>query len=292
LRRAGYRVLERNRGTGCVGMILQEKPDLVLLDVFMPGVAGDTLVKLITRARVEQEIIVLLHSTLDEQRLRGKAEASGAHGYVTKTSDGATLLQTVRHWLRTKHVASVPAPTGPQAPLTSAHQSHTRRRLEPAASPSQERPVRTGLFGDEQRGSGAFPIDLPTVLLVDDDMLALSAFRRQLQGQPFHFEFALSGAQALRVLTSENPPSVIVCDLLMPQPNGCELLRRALDRDRAWGHRFVIVTGQSLQDARSQLDSRFTGAILRKPVEAEALGAAIRRAMANSLALGGVRKAR
>jgi DNA-binding NtrC family response regulator len=111
---------------------------------------------------------------------------------------------------------------------------------------------------------------------VDDDMLALSGYRRQLQGQPFEFDFALSVAQAVRLLESANPPSVIVSDLLMPEPSGRELLRKALDRDPSWSRRFVIVTGMSLHEARSQIDPRFTGTLLRKPVSADTLSAAIR----------------
>ena len=71
------------------------------------------------------------------------------------------------------------------------------------------------------------------------------------------------------------PPSIIVSDLLMPQPDGSEVLRQALDHDDSWGRRFVIVTAQPLQDAKKQLDARFRGQVLRKPVETEALASAI-----------------
>jgi len=128
--------------------------------------------------------------------------------------------------------------------------------------------------------SGSFALEAPRVLFVDDDMLALSGYRRQLAGQPFEFDFALSGNQALRLLTSANPPSVIVMDLLMPEPNGREVLRRALDHDPSWSRRFVIVSGQALHEARSQLDSRFSGTLLRKPVDGDALSSAIRGGLA------------
>jgi two-component system, OmpR family, response regulator len=334
LERAGYRVLTRDRPAGCVAMMLQEKPDLVLLDVCMPTVAGDTLVKLFSKASPNSGTIILLYSALDEPLLRSKAKGSGAHGYISKTNDSNALVRAVRRHLRPGSIegrAALPSETDPlsrpslanassirratsgassrsssslpaaQVPGSSASSSQLsaaqvtaaqssaarlssgstaqRRAVDPAARRAQEVELRT----TTSRSSGAYPLSVPTVLFVDDDMLALSGYRRQLQGQPFEFDFALSVAQALRLLESANPPSVIVSDLLMPEPSGRELLRKALDRDSSWSRRFVIVTGLSLHDARSQIDPRFTGTLLRKPVSADTLSAAIRGSLSMSL---------
>ena len=75
-------------------------------------------------------------------------------------------------------------------------------------------------------------------------MMVLSGYRRQLLGQPFEFEFALSGGQVLRRLKSTTPPSVIVCDLSMSKPDALDVLRQALDHDQNWSRRFIIVTAQ------------------------------------------------
>src|SRR3954468_5880241 len=100
LERNGYRVITRDRPAGCVAMMLQEKPDLVLLDVCMPTVSGDTLVKLFSRAAPNSGTIILLYSALDEPLLRSKAKGAGAHGYIAKTSDNAALLRAIKRWLR------------------------------------------------------------------------------------------------------------------------------------------------------------------------------------------------
>src|SRR5688572_17213478 len=100
LERAGYRVLTRDRPAGCVAMILQEKPDLVLLDVCMPTVSGDTLVKLFSKASPDSHTIILLYSALDEPLLRSKAKASGADGYIVKSNDTSAFVRAVKRWLR------------------------------------------------------------------------------------------------------------------------------------------------------------------------------------------------
>lgn len=300
LERNGYRVITRDRPAGCVAMMLQEKPDLVLLDVCMPTVSGDTLVKLFSKASPNSGTIILLYSALDEPLLRSKAKGAGAHGYITKSNDSAALLRSVRRWLRpsvvdqrgpltelrgvdkapeSSHSSSERQQVPARAPASHSSAAFRRAVEQPASSRMRDLEIRTTTSGEMRRTSGAFQIGAPTVLFVDDDMLILSGYRRQLFGQPFEFDFALSGNQALRLLLSPTPPSIIVSDLLMPEPNGRELLRRALDLDPSWSRRFIIVTALSSHDAKSQLDSRFSGALLRKPVETDALSAAIRASL-------------
>src|SRR6478609_7211230 len=76
---AGYRVLTHPGPSGCVAVILQEKPDLVLIDVNMPKLGGETIVKLFGKAQPNSETIILLFSTLSADQLEQRAQASGAH---------------------------------------------------------------------------------------------------------------------------------------------------------------------------------------------------------------------
>src|SRR5262245_65488160 len=64
LETAGFRVLTHSRPSGCVALILQEKPQLVLIDVNMPLIGGDTIAKLFGKARPNNDTIVLLYSSL------------------------------------------------------------------------------------------------------------------------------------------------------------------------------------------------------------------------------------
>src|SRR5882724_2147951 len=72
LEMAGFRVLIRDRTEGAIGTILQERPDLVLLDVNMPNVSGDSLADVLSRTRSTRDTIVVLHSSLPANALRMK----------------------------------------------------------------------------------------------------------------------------------------------------------------------------------------------------------------------------
>ena len=292
LERAGYRVITRERPAGCVAMMLQEKPDLVLLDVCMPTVSGDTLVKLFSKASPNSGTIILLYSALDEPLLRSKAKASGAHGYIAKGSDSSLLVRAVKRWLRstTIEVRAVPGEAVPfRAPTSSSsaqfvavtNSSAEHPRVELPASVIRDRELRMSVSGERRRTSGAFYVNAPTVLFVDGDMQVLSGYRRQLPGQPFEFDFALSAGQALRLLTSARPPSVVVCHLGVSELDGADILRQALDHDASWSRRFVVVAEKPL-DVKKLLDRRFFGTLLRKPTSTDELLAAIRASMTDA----------
>src|SRR5262245_18277968 len=93
LEQSGYRVLTHPGPAGCVAVILQEKPDLVLIGVNMPKLAGEAIVKLFGKAQPNSETIILLFSTLPAADLEGRAALAGAHGFIRKIEDRFELVR-------------------------------------------------------------------------------------------------------------------------------------------------------------------------------------------------------
>ena len=73
LETAGYRVLTRDRAQGSIVAILHEQPDLVLLDVNMPGMSGDSIAEILSRAGPSRGTIIVLYSSLPTNALRMRA---------------------------------------------------------------------------------------------------------------------------------------------------------------------------------------------------------------------------
>src|SRR5450432_673341 len=99
LESAGFRVLTRDRAQGSIVAILHEQPDLVLLDVNMPSMSGDSIAEILTRAGPARGTVVVLYSSLPANALRMKALATGAHGFIQKTSVQVDLVRQVRAFL-------------------------------------------------------------------------------------------------------------------------------------------------------------------------------------------------
>ncbi|MET0595542.1 MAG: response regulator [Polyangiaceae bacterium] len=96
---AGYSVITRSKPSGSVAAILRDKPDVVLLDVNMPTLSGDTIAKILGRVGQNPDTLVLLHSSLSIDNLRLKAMATGAHGYIQKTESPTELVRRIEYWM-------------------------------------------------------------------------------------------------------------------------------------------------------------------------------------------------
>jgi DNA-binding NarL/FixJ family response regulator len=76
-----------------VGAILREKPDVVLLDVHMPGGGGVEVIRQVARERPTQRFLALSVSDAAEDVIA--VVRAGARGYVTKSVSGEELASAV-----------------------------------------------------------------------------------------------------------------------------------------------------------------------------------------------------
>jgi CheY-like chemotaxis protein len=93
LRQQGYRVMTAMDATQGMMTVRRGSPDIVLLDVMLPGGGGvDTLKKLKTNSQT-QLIPVIAMSSSDDAALPSKVEALGAVGFLKKPVDLAKLSE-------------------------------------------------------------------------------------------------------------------------------------------------------------------------------------------------------
>ncbi len=109
LAKAGYRVSTANNGTDAIKAAREERPDLVVLDLMLPGVSGyDVLAELRKREETRDVGVILLTARRDEpDRIRGLT--LGADDYLTKPFSPAELGLRVQALLRRIAAPSVAA---------------------------------------------------------------------------------------------------------------------------------------------------------------------------------------
>jgi RNA polymerase sigma factor (sigma-70 family) len=86
---------EAGEGMGALGLVLTLRPDVVLLDLVMPGLAGAELIRRIKDSAKGVEVLVLTSFAVEGQ-VR-EAVAAGAVGYVLKDVLKDDLLQAIRN---------------------------------------------------------------------------------------------------------------------------------------------------------------------------------------------------
>ena len=93
----GYEVFEADTGERAIQVAATEHPDVVLLDLGLPGMDGVLVIQAL-RGWTDMPIIVL--SVRDDERSKVQALDAGADDYVTKPFGMAELLARVRAVLR------------------------------------------------------------------------------------------------------------------------------------------------------------------------------------------------
>lgn len=99
-------VIVESRGDRAEAVVAQEQPDLVLLDIMLPGKDGMTLCRDI---RPVWEGPIVLLTALDSDMNHILALEMGANDYILKTTPPAVLLARLRSHLR-QHAQSKSAP--------------------------------------------------------------------------------------------------------------------------------------------------------------------------------------
>lgn len=92
---SGHDVIEATDGSNGVNIAVQELPDLILMDVVMPGLNGFQATRQISKNDLTAHIPVILVTTKNQETDRVWGKRQGAKDYLTKPVKKEILLETI-----------------------------------------------------------------------------------------------------------------------------------------------------------------------------------------------------
>lgn len=98
----GYVVLEADSGMAALKTIEEEQPDILLLDVMMPGMDGYEVCEKLKSHKKQRNIPVLFITALDANEDMVKCFSSGGADYITKPINAEEIKARVKTHLRIK----------------------------------------------------------------------------------------------------------------------------------------------------------------------------------------------
>jgi len=101
LEKAGYEVIEARDGDECWMKLNEEKPDLILLDIMMPGDDGWVVCRKIKGAKETKDIPVVMFTVrTSENSVKKSMEYAHADAQIDKPFDMKELLNVVKGFLK------------------------------------------------------------------------------------------------------------------------------------------------------------------------------------------------
>jgi GAF domain-containing protein/CheY-like chemotaxis protein/HAMP domain-containing protein len=202
LAREGFRVVTAGGGEEGLRLARELSPDVITLDVMMPGVDGWAVLSALKADPGLADIPVIMLTIVDDRNL---GYALGASDYLTKPVDRERLATVLHRYRR----------------------------------------------------------DLP-ILVIDDDPAFRELVRRILEREGYAVIEAENGRAALERLRGGPLPGAILLDLMMPEVDGFDFLRRFRKHETWRMIPIVVVTAKDLSPEDHQRLNGYVAKILQK----------------------------
>ncbi|MGN0922162.1 MAG: PleD family two-component system response regulator [Cellvibrio sp.] len=96
LEKSGYQVISADNGEAGLELAQKEAPDVILMDVVMPGLNGFQATRLLTKTKETAHIPVIIVTTKDQETDRVWGMRQGAKAYLSKPINATLLLDTMK----------------------------------------------------------------------------------------------------------------------------------------------------------------------------------------------------
>ncbi len=202
---AGYEVSLAGGGEGGLAAAHEKTPDLIILDLMMPGLSGfEVCARLKTDPRTGG-LPVLFVTALSQLGDKERALAAGGDDFLTKPFQRAELLARVEALLKVRHL---------------------NRDLDRALAYLHE--LEVARHSDQPRMESRLPPPEPAsgvVLVVDDELLPRQLYADVLREEGYVVFEAENGPRALEIARQETI-DVVLLDIMMPGMSGLEVLSK------------------------------------------------------------------
>ena len=244
-----YETIQAYSGEEALGKITADPPDLILLDVMMPDMDGYEVTIRLKNDPTSRDIPVILVTALDGTDNKIKGLEAGADEFLNKPVRTPELLARVKSLLRLKEY---------QDQLKM--RSHSGKLF--TAQMGEQRPIQKS-------------IDLPSILLVEDDQKDAKLIQSYLHGEPYQIKLVKDGEETISCVQQEKI-DLIVLDILLPGMDGFEVCRRLKREEQTRNIQIVAIT--SLRDLESKIKGFELGVddYLVKPINRHELGVRVK----------------
>ncbi|MBF0451236.1 MAG: response regulator [Candidatus Magnetomorum sp.] len=199
---SNFKVLEAENAEEAFQILEEHRPDIILMDIQLPGMDGLTATRRIKASEAYNDIPVIALTAKAMEGDEQKAIAAGCDGYIIKPINTRGFISTLNDCIQnvvppTINANKVLVPKDPKILDTLEH------RIK----------IIDDAFTQRRK-----------ILIVDDERLNVKMLERQLKEYNYEILSAYCGEDALDLARNELP-DLIILDIMMPGIDGFEVTR-------------------------------------------------------------------
>jgi two-component system cell cycle response regulator len=239
-----YDTVRAYSGEEALKIVTDLPPDLIFLDIMMPGLNGYELTRILKSDPESRDIPIVLVTAFGGTDSETKGLEAGADEFLNKPVNKTELLARAKSLLRLKQ-----------------YKEQIKTRTCSINSVTYQK--KDNNFSENE-------INLPSILIVEDNKIDAKLIQRYLQGEPYQIKLAKDGEEAISRVQQEQI-DVILLDLILPRKNGFEVCSTLKEMESTQNIQIVAITG--LSDLDSKLKGLELGVddFLVKPVDKHVL---------------------
>ncbi|WP_428154766.1 PleD family two-component system response regulator [Brevundimonas sp.] len=239
-----YDVLSCNDGASALAIAAEHQPDLILLDVMMPGMDGFETCRRLKAQAETRHIPVVLVTALDGRQDRIRGLEAGADDFLTKPIDDVILFARVKSLTRLKHVMD-----------ELREREESGRRL-----------------GVDSDGAARLRSEGGRVLIVDDDMRQAEKMAAELSGE---HRVTIESDPEAALVAAKGALDLIIVNVAAAGFDGLRIVAQAKSGD---ARRAPILAVVEPAERPRMVKALELGAadILPRPIDTEELSARVR----------------
>ncbi len=212
-----YEVLTANNGEDALKIVSEQKPDLILLDVMMPGMDGIEVCRRLKSNPDVAHIPVVMVTALTDAQDRIRGLEAGADDFLSKPVNDTALMARVRSLLRLKMTID-----------------EWRARNATA--------MQLGVT-EKQVNAMEEPIDHAHILIIEDRDYEVEKITQALDRDGHHFHFAKNGIEATQKINAQSFDLIIV-SLNLTQADGLRLTSHLKTNERTRALPIIMLAEQ------------------------------------------------
>jgi len=236
---AGYDVAEAHNGEEFLDIMKLRIPDLVILDIMIPGLNGFQICKLIKNNLKDAAPAVIFLTAPDDIESRERGWRAGCDEFLTKPINPVELLARVKNLLRVSDL--------------SRQLKFRMEAMEKLCSGKRNHPKPDT---NKQKFN---------ILIIEDSTFNQLILKSYLEDKTYNITTVKHGKEALELLKTRNF-NLIILDLYLPDIDGIDLLKEIRKMESTRFVPVIIITARD--DTQTKVNGLESGAndYLVKPV--------------------------